>query len=109
MPYFSTSIYAGFGDGPQGFYTIYRVLFERLRAQEESARNSYRDEEEDEGVDWDRIAVPDVSFGDTRTGLQPLRAFYNYWLNYSTHLSFAWVDEYRLSEVRSRMDMFSVM
>ncbi|KAI0077259.1 DnaJ-domain-containing protein [Panus rudis PR-1116 ss-1] len=94
--FFNPSIYSGFDDGPNSFFTIYRNLFDRL-AQEE---NQFLDE-----------SVTFPSFGySTWPWTEPskaeadkaARAFYNYWLHFVTAKDFSWVEFWHSNEAPER-------
>ncbi|RPD54290.1 DnaJ-domain-containing protein [Lentinus tigrinus ALCF2SS1-7] len=92
--FFDISIYDGFDDGPNSFFTIYRNLFSRLAHDEKQ----YSD-------------VPLPSFGDsTWPWLSPskeekdqcARTFYAYWTNFVTSKEFEWADQWNLAEAPDR-------
>ncbi|KAL4242766.1 Multifunctional chaperone and stress response protein [Abortiporus biennis] len=98
--FFDASIYSGFDDGPNGFFTIYRNLFSRL-AHDESQFN-------DELIS-SSSSLP--SFGEsTWPWMEPskdaadhaARTFYNYWLHFSTAKDFAWAEQWNLNEAPER-------
>ncbi|KAK9717932.1 hypothetical protein K7432_005877 [Basidiobolus ranarum] len=101
MSYYSVSVFNGFTDKPDGFYSIYRELFTRLTMEEQEA---YVDNGAME-PHWATL----MAFGNSKTGYEEeteeegsLREFYNYWLNFSTFKNFAWCDQHRLSEAPNR-------
>ncbi|KAI3638122.1 hypothetical protein MIR68_003733 [Amoeboaphelidium protococcarum] len=85
--YFSTSVYDGFNDSPNGFYAVYRSVYEELVQQEIKAGNS---------------DMFQMSFGSLNTDYQTLKSFYGYWTSFSTSLDFAWVDKYRAADEHNR-------
>ncbi len=95
MPYFSSSAYNGFGDDANGFYAVYRNIFDQLREQEQKAYQNfsgYEDESEPEDV-------PFTTFGNSSSDYRTLKDFYDFWTRFSTRMSFSWCDEYRPSDV----------
>ncbi|EMD33296.1 hypothetical protein CERSUDRAFT_160177 [Gelatoporia subvermispora B] len=92
--FFDSSIYSGFDDTDNSFFTIYRNLFARL-AHDETL--------------YDPTPLP--SFGDSTWPWAPpakgadaaaARTFYNFWLNFATHKDFAWTDQWNVSEAPDR-------
>jgi DnaJ family protein A protein 5 len=85
--YFSHTCYSGPDDGPSGFYTIYRNVFERLD-----------DEENKENVN----RTPYPIFGDSSTNSKDVLRFYSFWSNFVTVLSFSWEDQYDSRDAPNR-------
>lgn len=86
-PFFSTSVYSGYGDSGKGFFKVYGDLFQTLFQQEIAYAHSM-------GVG----AVPEAPLiGNLKSPYVQVSAFYNYWLGFSTVKDFSWVDEYRIS------------
>ncbi|KAI1786776.1 DnaJ-domain-containing protein [Ganoderma leucocontextum] len=92
--FFDTTIWDGFDDGPNSFFTIFRNLFDRLDHDERR---------------YDDTPLP--SFGtSTWPWLLPskeekdqcARAFYNYWTNFGTNKAFEWVDQWNVAEAPDR-------
>ncbi|KAJ7573863.1 DnaJ domain-containing protein [Mycena floridula] len=91
--FFNPSIWSGFDDGDNGFFTIYRNIFNRLAAEE-------------------KLITPDVhfpSFGSAawpwaaeNKGDEQARAFYNIFTNFATSKDFAWKDQWNLAEAPDR-------
>eukprot|EP00960_Hanusia_phi_P055011 762838-Hanusia_phi.AAC.2 len=89
--YFSSSCYKGYGDEEEGFFSVYRRVFDEIDKLEEG------EEEEDEYHD----APP--SFGESKTPwLQGPAKFYSYFENFSTKRSFAWCDKYNPNDAPNR-------
>ncbi|KAI9294765.1 DnaJ-domain-containing protein, partial [Neoconidiobolus thromboides FSU 785] len=80
MHYFSC-LYVDYSDKPTGFYTVHRMLFEKLTKNEGNEEIK---------------AVP--SFGDSITPYSEIKKFYNFWENFSTDLEFTWYEEYNASQ-----------
>ena len=85
--YFSHTCYSGPDEGPSGFYTIYRSVFNRLD-EEESNENRNR--------------TPYPTFGDSSTNPKDVLRFYTFWLNFVTGLSFSWEDQYDARDAPNR-------
>jgi DnaJ homolog subfamily A member 5 len=75
--YMHPSCYQGFDDGPQGFFAVYRNLFQTLSEKEGNNQ------------------LPD--FGDSTSDWGSVSQFYASWLAFSSELSFAWADVYDTS------------
>ncbi|PCH42611.1 DnaJ-domain-containing protein [Wolfiporia cocos MD-104 SS10] len=93
--FFDQSVYTGTDDGPDGFFTIYRNLFDRLAAEESQWVNN----------------VPFPSFGDSTWPWVPVskseqaraaRTFYNYWMNFASYKDFSWEDKWNIMEAPDR-------
>ena len=82
-------------DSPHSFFTILREMFGRIADAEVAAA-----EEEDEYEEGSSVDYP--SFGSSGDGEQAARQFYGRWQNFSTRLSFAWRDRWRLSDAPDR-------
>lgn len=91
FPYFSTMCFEGYGDDENGFYAVYRIVFEKLI--EEDAEFVRDDESEEE--------IP--GFGDSQSSYEDVvHNFYAYWQSYSTKRSFAWLNPYDLKNTSNR-------
>ncbi|KAI8956843.1 DnaJ-domain-containing protein [Daldinia sp. FL1419] len=78
-------------DSPNSFFTVLRDTFERIAGAEDAA------------VDWAGVApVEYPSFGKSTDDDSVAKAFYVSWTNFSTKLSFAWKDKWRLSDAPDR-------
>mmetsp|Transcript_24208 Transcript_24208/g.43037 ORF Transcript_24208/g.43037 Transcript_24208/m.43037 type:complete len:512 (+) Transcript_24208:6-1541(+) len=89
-PYFSSSAYPeGFTDGPLGFFTVYRDLFESLSRSE--------------NVEVDKKnAVSRPSFGTAETEEAQVLAFYSYWSEFVTVKAFTNADLYNPADGPNR-------
>lgn len=86
-PFFSTSVYSGYGDTGKGFFKVYGDLFQTLFQQDIAYAHSM-------GLG----PVPEAPLiGNLKSPYVQVSAFYNYWLGFSTVKDFSWVDEYRVS------------
>ncbi|KAI0157030.1 DnaJ-domain-containing protein [Hypoxylon sp. FL1284] len=78
-------------DSPNSFFTILQDTFDRI-AQAEAA-----------AADWDGLApVEYPAFGSSKDDDKVAKTFYSRWSNFSTRLSFAWKDKWRLSDAPDR-------
>jgi DnaJ family protein A protein 5 len=116
MRYFSVSEYRGYDDSAQGFYSVYRSLFQKLANEEEEAyrNNPEQDDDDDNGPGFGPssmyTALP--SFGNSKTPFADndgylgfgayARDFYAAWSNFSTRKTFQWADKWRLSDAPNR-------
>ena len=86
-PYFNSSCY---GD-TQEFFTVYNKVFQQII---------------DEEAKWAQGKKPKASsfptFGDENTSYEKVQAFYAFWGTFICNKSFAWVDQYRVSEAPNR-------
>lgn len=88
--YFSTTCYKGYGDDDNGFYTVYRKVFETLAA-------------EDAEFSRDGGSEDIASFGNSESSYEEVvHHFYAYWQSYSTKRSFAWLDPYDIRDTPNR-------
>lgn len=98
FPYFSTMCFEGYGDDENGFYTVYRTVFEKL--VEEDAEF-----ETDIGIEGRSSSEPEEmpGFGDSRSSYEEVvHIFYAYWQSYSTKRTFAWLNPYDLRSATNR-------
>ncbi|KAI4864486.1 DnaJ-domain-containing protein [Hypoxylon rubiginosum] len=78
-------------DSPNSFFTILQDTFDRIV------------EAEDAAAEWDGLAPTQYpSFGSSKDDDKIAKAFYSRWSNFSTRLSFAWKDKWRLSDAPDR-------
>ena len=99
MPFFSSSAFSGYGEGEGGFYAVYRGVFEKVDAREREggmpAPPTARG-----GAAIGMGEAP--GFGEPETGWGEVAAFYGYWGDFCSRLSFGWADEYREQDAPSR-------
>ncbi|XP_051532796.1 dnaJ homolog subfamily C member 21 [Myxocyprinus asiaticus] len=94
LQYFTVTCYSGYGDDEQGFYTVYRNLFENIA--EEEMEHCKNEEDEDE-------AFP--SFGDSQSDYDTVvHLFYGYWQSFCTRKNFAWKEEYDTRQASNRWE-----
>lgn len=86
--FFTSSCYKGFSDeDDNSFYNVYKQLFENLRDLEV--------ENDERGKDLG-------SFGNSNSPWCDVQRFYSSWKNFSSFRTFAWKDEYKVSEMEDR-------
>ncbi|XP_066254806.1 dnaJ homolog subfamily C member 21 [Euwallacea similis] len=86
FPYFTTTCFKGFADNPQGFYSVYRSVFEQIT-------------HEDQEFIEDKEKLSEVpSFGQSNTDYEAVKAFYDHWISYSTKKTYSWVEPYNILE-----------
>ncbi|TFY74996.1 hypothetical protein EWM64_g9015, partial [Hericium alpestre] len=93
-PFFNPSIWTGFDDGENSFFTIYRNLFARIAHDEKL----YTD------TDFPTFGYSTWTWAAPSKAqqMEAARTFYNYWLNFSTHKEFGWVDMWNASDAPDR-------
>ena len=82
-------------DSPQSFFTVLRETFDKVADAEYAAWDDADGDDAGPPVDY-------PSFGTAGDGEQAARQFYARWQNFSTRLSFAWRDRWRLSDAPDR-------
>lgn len=89
--YFTPACFKGYGDDENGFYAVYREMFNKLAAEDSEYMT-------DEDSDFE---VP--SFGDSKSSYEDVvHPFYAYWQSYSTKKSYAWLDPYNIKDAPNR-------
>ena len=88
FPYFSTSCYKGFGDNDEGFYTIYRQVFENLEAEDK----------EFAPVNPDQYPT----FGHLSSEEMEWHKFYAFFTAYVTPRTYSWLDKYDTRQAENR-------
>ncbi|XP_019861918.1 PREDICTED: dnaJ homolog subfamily C member 21-like [Amphimedon queenslandica] len=90
MSYFSGTVYKGFGDDPNGFYSIYGNLF-ALIVQEEC---QFSDEES-------LLYLP--PFGQSTSNYEEVvHPFYAHWQSFSTQRPYHWLNKYDRTQAANR-------
>ncbi|KAH8981603.1 DnaJ-domain-containing protein [Lactarius hatsudake] len=92
--FLNPSMWSSFDDGADGFFTLYRNLFDRL-AREERLSNTV--EFPSFGYSTWEWAAPSKE-----RPSEAARHFYNFWLNFTTDKEFAWSDQWNVSEAPDR-------
>ncbi|KAF5278038.1 hypothetical protein FQR65_LT15810 [Abscondita terminalis] len=86
--FFTTTCFKGFDDDEQGFYAVYRHVFERI---------SLEDVEHTDKEDF----IEPPSFGySTSDYNEVVRPFYSYWASYNTKRSYSWLNLHRNRKIR---------
>ncbi|EPY39970.1 DnaJ like protein subfamily A member 5 [Angomonas deanei] len=85
--FFNINCFDGFGDDEQGFYAVYNRVFQTL-IDEESDYN-------DKAKSW-------PLFGSSESEWSEVQAFYRHWKGFNSVKTFAWQDEYKVSEMEDR-------
>merc|ERR1719237_1647195 len=81
--YFSSSCYSGWGDDENGFFGVFKEVFNTIASED----MEFMDEQDEE------FEVP--SFGCANDTYEDVgAAFYNYWSGYCTPRTFSWKDKY---------------
>ncbi|XP_051733990.1 dnaJ homolog subfamily C member 21 isoform X2 [Ctenopharyngodon idella] len=94
VQFFTVTCYSGYGDDEQGFYTVYRNLFESIVKEEMEHSKDEEDEEEE---------FP--SFGDSQSDYDTVvHLFYGYWQSFCTRKNFAWKEEYDTRQASNRWE-----
>ncbi|XP_018605715.1 dnaJ homolog subfamily C member 21 [Scleropages formosus] len=93
LQYFTVTCYSGYGDDKEGFYTVYRNVFETIAKEEMEHITEDEDKEEfptfgDSQSDYDTVVHP----------------FYAYWQSFCTHKKFAWKEEYDTRQGSNRWE-----
>ncbi|XP_074851785.1 dnaJ homolog subfamily C member 21 isoform X2 [Carettochelys insculpta] len=92
LHYFTVSCYSGYGDDEEGFFAVYRQVFENI-AKEEMEYISQEDTEE----------FP--SFGYSQSDYDKVvHHFYAYWQSFCTQKNFAWKEEYDTRQASNRWE-----
>ncbi|KAG2018154.1 DnaJ protein [Coprinopsis cinerea AmutBmut pab1-1] len=96
--FFDATIWDGFHDEENGFFSIYRNLFSRIQSEEAM-------------LDPDASGYPSFGYSSwpwttemkKRTNADgAAREFYSVWSNFATEKEFGWVEQWRLSEAPDR-------
>ncbi|XP_075226551.1 uncharacterized protein LOC142327403 [Lycorma delicatula] len=88
--YFTPSCYKGFGDDENGFYSVYREVFNKIAAED----SEYQTEGDS---DFD---LP--NFGKSNSPFEDVKCFYGYWQSYCTKKSYSWLDPYDVRTAQNR-------
>ncbi|XP_044744563.1 dnaJ homolog subfamily C member 21 [Coccinella septempunctata] len=89
--YFTTACFKGYGDDENGFYTVYRKVFDQIAKED----MDYFENKED------FVNIP--SFGSSDSDYDTVvNPFYAHWMSYSTKKSYVWLDPYSINDVRDR-------
>ncbi|KAI0048979.1 DnaJ-domain-containing protein [Auriscalpium vulgare] len=94
-PFLNPSIWTGFDDADNSFFTIYRNLFDRLAFDEKLY-------DPDAALPSFGYAAWDWAGPSKEQKHEAARTFYNYWLNFVTMKDFSWMDQWNVSEAPDR-------
>lgn len=84
------SCFSGYEDNENGFYTVYRTVFEKIT------------KEDIEFMDGKKEFYEIPSFGNSQTDYEKVAEFYIFWSNYMTKKSYVWLDPYNIKDIRDR-------
>lgn len=88
--YFNSSCYSGFGDDDNGFFSVYRNVFETI------AQEDYKFMDDDNDFEIPSFGYSDSSYQEV------VNKFYGYWSSYCTAKSFVWKDKYDIRDAPDR-------
>ncbi|KAE8636525.1 hypothetical protein XENTR_v10003030 [Xenopus tropicalis] len=92
LQYFTVTCYSGYGDDEEGFYSVYRHIFELIVKEEMENK-----------IDGDLEEYP--SFGDSQSDYDTVvHLFYAYWQSFCTAKNFAWKEEYDTRQASNRFE-----
>ncbi|XP_018121922.1 dnaJ homolog subfamily C member 21 isoform X2 [Xenopus laevis] len=92
LQYFTVTCYSGYGDDEEGFYSVYRRIFELIVK-----------EELDNKIDGEMEEHP--PFGDSQSDYDTVvHLFYAYWQSFCTVKNFAWKEEYDTRQGSNRWE-----
>uniref|UniRef100_K7FW94 J domain-containing protein n=1 Tax=Pelodiscus sinensis TaxID=13735 RepID=K7FW94_PELSI len=92
LRYFTVSCYSGYGDDEEGFFAVYRQVFENI-AKEEVEYISQEDMEEFPTFGYSQSDYDEV-----------VHPFYAYWQSFCTQKNFAWKEEYDTRQASNRWE-----
>ncbi|KAF5382061.1 hypothetical protein D9615_004223 [Tricholomella constricta] len=95
--FFDATLWSGFDDGADSFFTLYRNLFERLRA-EEAMFSADADFPSFGYSTWPWAAVDKNDDHEHEAA----RLFYAAWVNFATAKDFIWSEQWNLAEAPDR-------
>ncbi|KAK0204621.1 DnaJ domain-containing protein [Desarmillaria ectypa] len=92
--FFDATIWSGFADDENGFFTVYRNLFNRLKAEEAMISD----------IDLPSFGYSTWTWTPAHKGEDSpaARTFYNVWINFVTNKDFSWCDQWNLTEAPDR-------
>ncbi|KAL5727330.1 hypothetical protein ACHQM5_000540 [Ranunculus cassubicifolius] len=88
FPFFSTSVYSGFGDKGKGFYKVYSDIFDRIYEQEVNYVSKL-------GLEEVSVRVSPL-MGNLESPFTQVSMFYKYWLGFVTVMDFCWVKKFNV-------------
>ena len=100
--YHFVGCYDGYGDGEDGFFTVYRNVFQQVV---EGELKGWISEGNIDETQMPNIHLQNVSFGKGSSDWSSeVSTFYSAWESFSTCLGFAWADKYDSREADSRWE-----
>uniref|UniRef100_A0A1A9X3T5 DnaJ homolog subfamily C member 21 n=1 Tax=Glossina brevipalpis TaxID=37001 RepID=A0A1A9X3T5_9MUSC len=89
--YFSGSCFKGYGDDDNGFYAVYRNVFQQIAVEDAE----FMDDE----MEMEKIP----SFGDSQSSYDEIvGTFYAYWSAYCTKKTYVWLCPYDIKSIKDR-------
>lgn len=92
FPFFSSSCFAGHDDSPDGFYTVYRNVFQQISKEE----IVYMDEDAKLEEEFPTFGTSESSY------VEVVRKFYAFWSSFCTKMTFDFLDKYNITEAENR-------
>ncbi|EGN98998.1 hypothetical protein SERLA73DRAFT_34694, partial [Serpula lacrymans var. lacrymans S7.3] len=92
--FFSATIWSGFDDGDDSFFTIYRNLFGRLAQEEALVSDAVYPSFGNSSWPWASEKKTDTE--------EAARLFYYKWLNFASSKDFSWMDQWNTTEAPDR-------
>lgn len=89
--YCNPNCFQGYGNGPNGFYEVYRKIFKILATEE-------YDQYDENPIDY-----PDFGNADSNPD-DIVNKFYGFWMSFSTSRSFVWLDRYDITQASNRWE-----
>ena len=96
VPYQYAGCYDGYGNDEEGFFAVYRMVFQKVYEGEESGWTS------EGNIENFPLSFLPTDFGDGNSKWEDVGAFYKGWESYSSCLGFAWADQYDTKEAPDR-------
>ncbi|KAF8150557.1 DnaJ domain-containing protein [Crassisporium funariophilum] len=92
--FFDATIWDGFGDGQNSFFTIYGNLFSRLQAEEAMYKSD---------TDFPSFGHATQSWTAAKEeGSNSVKSFYHVWMNFTTEKDFSWTEQWNANEAPER-------
>ncbi|KAG6900591.1 hypothetical protein C0993_008309 [Termitomyces sp. T159_Od127] len=92
--FLDASLWTGFDDGPDSFFTLYRNLFERLGAEEALFSAD---------LDYPSFGYSTWTWtGASNDDQEAVKSFYAAWINFATVKDFTWSEQWNLNEAPDR-------
>mmetsp|Transcript_19965 Transcript_19965/g.21696 ORF Transcript_19965/g.21696 Transcript_19965/m.21696 type:complete len:469 (+) Transcript_19965:32-1438(+) len=91
--YFNPTCFKQFDDAPDGFYTVYREIFDKITEKELDSFS---------GSQKIKIANQYPSFGSAESPAADVLQFYAAWENFVSSMTFAYADKYNVLEAPNR-------